>query len=200
VTTDGGQWDGVDQQFTTGDPAHLSFDGTNSYVNITAATVDFGENFTVEAWVKLNSTTDTYCILTRNGDGAGSGDRLFFRIVGDQVELNYKIGGSYYQALSTNTLSAGSWYHVAAVRAGDASTVYLNGTATSAAGTTGDLNLDDYPIIIGARANSSTQRFNGYIDEVAIYNRVLDANEINAHYYRRKYANPQPGVSIGAQE
>ena len=45
-----------------------------------------------------------------------------------------------------------------------------------------------------------SQSFSGTIDEARIYNRALTVDEIKCHYERRKYADPEPGVTIGVEE
>jgi len=42
--------------------------------------------------------------------------------------------------------------------------------------------------------------YRGFIDEVAIYQRFLSLEEARSHYYRRRFASPQPTWAVGLQE
>jgi len=45
---------------------------------------------------------------------------------------------------------------------------------------------------LGHQENRGYEPYIGVLDEVRVYNRVLSAGEIVAHYERRKYASPEP--------
>ena len=63
------------------------------------------------------------------------------------------------------------------------------------------MNASTADLTIGIRSDLASDRdFEGIIDEVAIYDRALSAGEIWAHHERRKYASPEPIVSIGTEE
>ncbi|MDD5626263.1 MAG: DUF2341 domain-containing protein, partial [Patescibacteria group bacterium] len=64
VGADGGQWDGVNQQFATGDS--LTFDGNNDYVDAgNGSSLNLTSNITIEAWVKKSEVDRTETILSK---------------------------------------------------------------------------------------------------------------------------------------
>jgi hypothetical protein len=98
--------------------------------------------------------------------------------------------GEHIRADTNKTgLNDGQWHHVVGIyeKTGDTTgkvTIYADGKWEGS----GEGTLDDfaspYPLFIGARNedNSPGDNWKGTIDEVAIYNRVLTAEEIQQHY------------------
>ena len=95
----------------------------------------------------------------------------------------WNLGASSYAFVTGKTsVSTGKWHHVAAVFDGSNLTVYLDGwadgtVATSVAPTAGPASLK-----IGGRGDDSAQRWQGDLDEVALYPGALSADRIATHY------------------
>lgn len=97
-----------------------------------------------------------------------------------QLVFNFKNAS----ALTTNgAITFGTWYHIAAVRSGSATYIYINGVlnVTSAPGSTAPVY--SFPARIGSMFfNGFTppqyNGLNGKMDELRIYNRALSAAEI----------------------
>jgi hypothetical protein len=110
---------------------------------------------------------------------------LFLQTVGAVTELSYAhdlaAGGNY--SAGNQALSAGQWYQGAITYDGVAST--LTGYNAGAVGYTltavGAPAQNTNAALIGA-STALTAYFNGAIDEVLIYNRVLSAAEITQAY------------------
>jgi len=93
---------------------------------------------------------------------------------------------SEWSQLGTSTLNDGSWHHVVGVDTGSTVKIYVDGV----------LEIDSTPagyitpttttnsLTIGRRSVSADSYFNGLIDEVAIWNRTLSAQEIINLYKR----------------
>ena len=142
-------------------------------------------NFTIEAWVKLNSTanwnrildfgnnTTTYMFLTPQN---GSTSKVRFAITTSG-------GGGEQQINGLSALSAGAWYHVAVTLSGNTGILYVNGAAV---GTNSAMTLT--PSSLGNTANNYIGRsqysadpyLNDVIDEFRIYSVALSASEIAA--------------------
>lgn len=80
-----------------------------------------------------------------------------------------------------NEIQNNNWYHVLITSNGDEKKIYINGTNVA----TSNLTISDATIGKIAFGYTSTDCFNGTIDEVRLYNRVLNSNEIEY-----LYANP----------
>ena len=162
----------------------LSFDGVSDYVEVAdSASSDFGTgDFTLEAWVKTNGSSDRQGIINKRGGGQ---DYIFWIAENDQLYAYIKdSNGNSTNLNSTATVSAdGNWHHVAAVFDRDADcSFYVDGNLTTGIDiSTYSGNISpDAPLYIGSEG---IQRyFNGSIDDVGIWNRTLDAYEIAAIY------------------
>jgi hypothetical protein len=152
------------------------FDGSGDYLSVPDSDDwDFGsEDFTLEAWVNPATVGDTqYMIVQRPSSGiAGSvqfilggappGDFLIVSFVNSSDTAV----GSY---ASTAHIAAGVWTHVAFVRNGSTSNIYINGVAGTtenvALGTKVIENLTA-PLLIGI--GIAPPYFEGYLDEIRI--------------------------------
>ncbi len=86
---------------------------------------------------------------------------------------------SPYASLNSSTISIGSWFHACAVASGTTITWYINGsedTSATAAEFVGSTSTSD--IIIGEGYTSGY--FDGFIDDIRIYNTALSLSEIQA--------------------
>jgi len=160
----------------------LALDGTGDYF-----TVDVYKGLmstsavTVTAWVKTTSNGD----ITYWGRNSG-GRRVDFRVNGGRLRVEH--GGGNLQG-DTNLLDD-EWHHVA-VTIGAGVTVsypdvklYLDGQDDSRHTTDPDppFRLADHDnnvdLTMGRRVPQDDRHFNGLIDEVRIYDRVLEVAEI----------------------
>ncbi len=102
-----------------------------------------------------------------------------------------------------NLLVQGHWYHLVVTSDGTTFTVYINGEArtsypVAASGFTANgagINLDGTSgitaglgnFIIGQRDDGSFGRFEGTVDETAVYNYALSARQVSTHYANRAF-------------
>jgi hypothetical protein len=170
----------------------LEFDGINDYVNVgNPAALQFNNtnSFSIAIWFKINSIT------------SGGYDSIFYKQAsanrfsyGYHFEqgipnLTFSVGKAYVGdnvAYSNSLFQTGAWYYVVGVYSSSESKVklYINGSLSSQTDYTyGDLAYANDLLYIGGDVDQSDRYFNGTIDEVRIYNRVLSEDEINASYY-----------------
>ena len=136
------------------------FDGTNDYLSIPDNTplVLSGGSYTIECWIRPTGNYADYNTIIAKRAASSAW----------QVYLNITTGFlSFYDGTERNssvTPTANVWSHIAAVYNGSTINLYLNGVSvlSNAVGNT------DYssPIYIGSY--STSQYFNGYIDELRI--------------------------------
>ncbi|HYE05978.1 MAG TPA: LamG-like jellyroll fold domain-containing protein, partial [Planctomycetota bacterium] len=165
-------------------------DGTGAVIPDPGAyELDFttGDSITIAAWIKPVSSGDWAAIAIKGyhhpgfyvGNGTGNDGRLSF----------------YYRAVLSdpgfqtpmNTVQYGVWQHVAVVctpGVAASAKIYWNGVAvancTWTSGTGNEASLADVPSDwrIGNYDITANQAFNGWIDDVRIYRRILSAAEI----------------------
>ena len=172
-------------------PYALSFNGSTQSVAVNGAGALanlYSTHLTVTAWVKPA------------GLGGGSGGRIvdkdnndagWFFSLGTNNTLKFQsdqFSGTQPSLTSANsTIALNTWQHVAATwdgsTLGSGMHLYINGVDVSAAGTSvnGTGNTTTYsdsttPLTIGNRPVDNARGFNGLIDEVRVYNRILSAS------------------------
>lgn len=176
------------------------FGGANSYVGgISGTAINFTghTNFSIEAWVNASGTLSDESTIIAKGIGATGTTRTeqFSLDVASGVYRFFTTGGSTLYAASATSGPNGTWQHIVAVyddlnTYGGASGqlyIYVNGELQgSAAVRPAGLNGTVSDITIGSKRTGNDPSydgtFDGDIDEVAIYNRALTADEIKAHY------------------
>jgi hypothetical protein len=158
----------------------LSFDGIDDYV-IAGGYSNFTE-YTIEGWFKLNSLSNQNLIVGSNS----SGPNLIFS---NQIMLSggkfvhYAYDGTVKTVSSTATPTTGVWYHVAITgKNGTPLRINVNGTENSGSTNIGTLQGPITSYYLGSSANGTLSPFNGYMDEVRIWNRALCVSEINHNH------------------
>ncbi len=153
-----------------------NYDG--DYVNCGNDDVNHIETaITVACWERLYDP---------NGDSK-SGDV----IVGKSYPWKFAISSSstftfamsQVEPLGVNPISVtnvfdGQWHHLAGTYDGTTQALYVDGYLEASEAKTGTINIwDGYIFLIGGETNK-TATFLGFIDDVCIYDKALDANEI----------------------
>ena len=156
-------------------------------------------DWTISAWIKTTQT-DRGSIFANGGDNSG-GVRYTFathEANADKMTLTTDDNSTKVQALGTTVVIDGQWYHVAAMRAGTETRVYVNGvlegTNTVPAGydLSGASQLNS---LIGAisdardaTGNTREKFYIGIIDDLRIYNTALTAPELEAAMQGQAFA------------
>lgn len=161
----------------------LTFDNVNDFVEVSdndSLDVVDGADLTITAWVRIPLLVDNNTIVAKKyGTGEGSqGYQLYINSSG-QVAFyasDGSVGGQVY-IFSTSTISAGSWYHIAAVYDDDSGVrLYINDVPAggSLSGTLLNVNslANPLPLRIGSESDGDLP-FSGDIDEVKVYNYAL---------------------------
>ena len=154
----------------------LEFDGDGDYVDLgTGADFDVVSQITVAAWIKVNAFDMDWQAIVTKGDTAwrlsrSQGDNLHFACTGFWPEW---VHGSA-------NVNDGQWHHVAGLYDGAELRLYVDGRLDVAETASGSINVNGYPVIVGANAEQPGRAWNGLIDDVRIYNYALSAAEIQA--------------------
>ncbi|HUV67416.1 MAG TPA: LamG domain-containing protein, partial [Sedimentisphaerales bacterium] len=190
----------------------VSLDGTGDYVTIpgykgiNADRTDpnnlFNPAFSVAVWVKTTDITGAL-VTWGSSDGTGvGGQRQSFRI--DAGRLRAEHGNGNLQGATT--VNDGEWHHIVqttqpgaeggALRPPD-TLLYLDGVEETyqGAGSVNIFNLtEDNDVWIGEDASATGRYLAAQFDDVRIYSRVLDANEVAELAIRPKSWMSDPAV------
>jgi hypothetical protein len=178
-------------QWTSGQVGSaLSFDGVDDYVEIPYDPSFNLSSFTLQAWVKFTQN-DTYARIISRPSGGNPTDGYSFFVLGNAWGKLYGgvqgEGQAYSVSVSTSpfTFADDNWHLATFVRDVEANniSIYVDGVLYGSYpdSSPGDMEHNYQGIIIGSY-DGSTDFFEGLIDEVAIYNRALSAEEIQQHY------------------
>ncbi|MFH1878734.1 MAG: LamG-like jellyroll fold domain-containing protein [Candidatus Omnitrophota bacterium] len=169
----------------------LSLDGTNDYVSVADnAALDIGiSDLSISVWVKLDEAKKFGAIVNKNGYNAvGPSYHLG---IDDYGKVQFTLGDgnqeiNSYGAAGRDTLTAGAWYHIVLVLDRDGmATVYLNGAedySVSIAGLAAADISSASALNIGKRTAGTGMYFDGGMDDLAIYKKVLSSAEVSSLY------------------
>ena len=155
----------------------VDFDATDDFMTVAAdSAINFSGDMTVSAWIKAD-------VWGAAGiAGVGSSYPGMFHL-GTLSSGKFIFYGSSGLRKSDSAFSAGNWYNVTvSIQSGvtNGTKMYINGSL-DATGTTTITSRTD-PLIIGKISYGNSQRFNGLIDEVALFNSALSADDISNIY------------------
>ncbi|RYZ46139.1 MAG: LamG domain-containing protein, partial [Sphingobacteriales bacterium] len=170
----------------------IRFDGSNDYIQLANQVNVTNSNFTFEAWVKPNSTTNGM-VFGQDVNG-NTNHQLRLAIQSNRARF-YFTGNAASPSISlssaASTVPTNQWTHVAVVRSGTTVTLYLNGVS-AATGTSTLINNQSgadasKPFRIGARGGTGNpngqNNFNGSIDDFRYWNIARTVAQIKANLY-----------------
>ena len=172
------------------------FNGVDSQVNIPDAFHPTA--YTVEALVNLDGTRSQSIILRTAGDpNLTWSHQLAVNAAGQFV--HYAWDGSVRSVTGTTTAVPGQWYHVAGTaQGGGPMRLFVNGVEEGPATTIGTPWAGGNQYMVGSTSGNAVPgesgaraRFEGTIDEVALYPVALSAADIAEH--ARVALVPEPG-------
>ncbi len=173
----------------------FSLDGTNKYIRIPDSPALRPAELTVECWAKWNNLDvpgtsvypgQQYLVFKQNSRATDfeayvlSKDRTWNDIILWEVT---SASGELVRIDSTSPVTTNVWYHLAGVRGSNYIQIYFNGRLEAQTNVNFPQDYGDWPLYFGTSGQSYYDRkLNGVMDEVALYNRALSADEIAALY------------------
>ena len=169
-----------------------SFNGTSNYMSTSTAPFTTYP-YTISAWVKVNNLSNTggNPIISLGELGATGLKKCYFDpTYGGNGKPSIGTNGANDITSTSNVVTAGAWKHVVVcVTSYSVSSVtfYVNGiayTTNTTLGTNIPFPLNNSGFKIGSHQvnTGAASFFNGVIDDLRIYNRVLSACDIDSLY------------------
>lgn len=168
----------------------MVMDGTGDYLNIgnNLSLLQSTKEITLAAWINKNDLLGQEQIfgLTVNGHGSNSRFTMFTNDAKISCGARSTDGETFTEIKSANSvLTTGTWYHVACAInfSKNQMSLYLNGNPvvvdneiTYSSSTTD--NTTSQASGIGIDEDKSGADYNGYLDEIRLYNRALNGREM----------------------
>jgi hypothetical protein len=157
----------------------LQFDGASQYGQTSGTVVDTAGNFSVSAWVKLDSTGHFATAVSEDGASASS-----FFLQYSQADNRFAFSTVEGRALSDLAPQTGRWYHLVGVHDANAGTytLYVDGAAqkTVLHQCLGDPASGPLAVGRGFYNGQKTDFWPGTVDAVQVWNRALTPAEAAA--------------------
>jgi hypothetical protein len=177
----------------------LGFDGSTTYVTAGLTNiVGGGANtvFTIAAWVRpaISPPVGTRAEILTNSLAGGTSQYFLSYDTAGKIEVFYQTdtAGSIYrygESTTAGALPATTWTHVVWVNSADSDagqTVYVNGVAHPltffSVGSATVPSTGFGETVVGRNGSTDAEYWNGLIDDVRVYTRVLRASEVLALY------------------
>ncbi len=166
--------------------ACLEFDGTDDYVSaIDSTSLDLESGVTMEAWINTSSFANAWQAIVVKGDSVTDIENyaLYLHNSGS-LYFVFNVGGRKNLASNVVVTQTDTWYHVAATYDGATRNFFVNGLpAGSSSAVSGAMTSNNDYLEIGVRDISGLP-FNGFIDDVRIYDYARTPAQIAWGYNR----------------
>lgn len=165
----------------------VELDGSNDYVRLPNGVVDGLTDFTISAWVYLDTVSDWSRIFDF---GTGTSVNMFLTprnsVTGAvRFAITTSGAGGEQQITGSAALPSGAWTHVAVTRSGGTGILYVNGAEVGRHGSM-SLTPDSMGVTtqnyIGRSQYSADAYLDGRVDEFRIYETALSAAGVAALY------------------
>jgi prepilin-type N-terminal cleavage/methylation domain-containing protein len=171
------------------------FDGTTNYVAASGTPFQFSNTapFSLVLWVNLTSATGGNFprLISKESNPLTAQDFNVSLGISSNVDFfDRGMAGNATATVDENSgtgIAPGTWYNIAATYDGQTMSLYNNGTLMANVSSTRSIgNAND--LFIGALSPVPfpSSLFNGYVDDVRIYNKSLSPAEVQALYNAEK--------------
>ena len=161
----------------------LAFDGIDDLVDLGTLDVAGGTGLTIAFWFKADDFDVPDARFISKATGVMVHDHYWMVSTFNDGALRFRLktkGETHELISSANQVQPGLWYHVAATYDGSKMRIYKNAIDIADKEKSGgvDSNASVNVAIGNQPAGTGSRPFDGLIDDVRIYNRALNASEI----------------------
>ncbi len=154
-----------------------SFDGVGAELAVAGS--ELGANATVEGWFRWRSGRT----VLRDNTGPSGGWMPALAGGTDQADLVYRVGGDTFNTGEPiETVRDGEWHHIVATKEGASVALYVDGAQVHSASNAPEA-ADSAASPWHVMRNGTNDVYSaGEADELALYTRALDPDEVQAHH------------------
>ncbi|MBM98755.1 MAG: hypothetical protein CMJ77_06470 [Planctomycetaceae bacterium] len=157
----------------------IVLDGIDQYIEIAnESNFDFvDQDFSISAWFRVDSFTKSWQALIAKGEG----NRWRVHRRGGESIMTWNGGNGDVPADANFPIDDEEFHHFVGVSTADEIQMYMDGELVSI-GDFPTVENNDQPVMIGENPDARGRTWHGLIDDVAIWGRALDEDEIAAIY------------------
>lgn len=163
----------------------LKFDGSDDFISVANSATIQNTVWSFSAWINWKGANlEGYGGLVEriNGSTTSNSNRI---LIADSTSKIWIQGDSVTQLISNTSLNKNQWYFITVTQSGGTPTLYINGVLDKT-GSAGTFTPGTSPLYIGrGSVESTTYYFNGYLDDIKIYNYARTAAQIKTDYASR---------------
>jgi hypothetical protein len=167
----------------------IDFNGTSGRISIPhVAAFVLTNAASFEVWVKpdsLGSTSERW-ILNK---GTAATPTFYLAISGGYAVAGFESTTVGIVQIMTSTVPAGSWQHFVMTFNGTTFILYRNGVSVASAAAGGNIVATTAALSLGSK-DATVGWYDGRLDEVALYNKVLTPAQVLADYQRGALTRP----------
>ncbi len=159
----------------------LEFSGQSVYIEFPTGESMKTPHFTIMAWFNTRKL-DGYGHIFQTGRDWDDMAGYVIRVHQDgTVQAGLAFGPGNVTAFVTGpTIDDDTWYHIALSYDGTTAIVYLDGAAVATGAGQGEIMYDDQPVRIGVHSQDTGAAFDGFLDDVALFDVALEADDIQS--------------------
>jgi hypothetical protein len=164
------------------------FDGEGDIIIVNDDdTLDLTGALTVAAWVfPENSTGFNYILSKASADGTDPYLQYGIGFSGDSLRLRFVVSSMTQYQIESDVLELGRWVHVVGTFDLDGPVpsmrFFIDGVFVGGEGVTEPIVTNAKNLIVGGWEYDTSESWIGVIDELAVFNRALGADEVRALY------------------
>lgn len=172
----------------------MNFNAGNERVMLSEAwsIISGASTYSVSVWFNADSLANSPVLISNvAGSGTGGFNDFFIELASSGTTMYWGNGNSLpFRTYTTTAYAVGTWNHLAVVKTGtgDSGKLYLNGIEqTSFSGSLSTPRVFNGDIALGYYSNN-TVSFDGKLDDVLFYDRMLRARQVRILARRRGIA------------
>jgi hypothetical protein len=168
----------------------LTFDGSDDFINLGPSNNFISTSqaeVSLSVWIKSSTDEDsTYVFANQKGTG-NSNFSLRFHSDGNRIRLFTWNGSALDATTSDSDITDGNWHHVVVTGKTSEQKIYIDGSLEKTA--TNAFSMEPSADTCSIGNFNNTANFQGQINDLAIWNVVLDADAVTAIYNGGKPTN-----------
>ncbi|HQT45096.1 MAG TPA: LamG domain-containing protein, partial [Candidatus Micrarchaeota archaeon] len=161
---------------TSGEVGGAYYTGGSTNMYTTNAVIVPATGFTFMYWAKIADTSPTQRILEEYWDAGGT---VTTHVSGGALYGLVRTSGGYQSSALSYPVSGGMWNFIAITADSGNYSLYINGALVSQVASSGILATNK-TLFFGS--GNPSAYFAGYMDEVAFFNRSINASEVSQFY------------------